>query len=104
MSLGVNISTTDNAKPLTTIALTYFNGNVYLYYTNTSNNLIRVVKDASGWGSPRKVQGSANVADESQLTVTTSNGYNHIFYVSDENLANFAASTKFTHILDQISE
>lgn len=75
-----------------------------MYYTNTSNNLIRVVKDASGWGSPKKVQGSANVAYKSQLTVTTSNGYNHIFYVSEENLASFAASTKFTHIWDEISE
>ncbi|KAH7216161.1 hypothetical protein DER44DRAFT_857070 [Fusarium oxysporum] len=74
---------TDDARAGTPLAAVYVNGNVYLYYTNRSNELRIVTKQIGrSWGSPQEVQGSP-VDTASQLTVVASEKGNHLFYVAE---------------------
>lgn len=78
-----DIDGTGDAKDLTTVAISYAKGKTYLYYTDSKNNVRRVIKDQAGWGNPRTVSGLPKVG-VSQMTVAASNEYNHLFYVSAE--------------------
>ncbi|KAK8118452.1 uncharacterized protein PG998_003078 [Apiospora kogelbergensis] len=82
-NIAWDIDGTGDAKDLTTVAVSCVNGKTYLYYTDSKNNVRRVIKDKDGWGGPRTVSGLPKVGT-SQLTVAASNGYNHLFYVSVE--------------------
>lgn len=82
-TIAWDIDGTGDAKDLTTVAVSCVNGKTYLYYTDSKNNVRRVIKDKDGWGGPRTVSGLPKVGT-SQLTVAASNGYNHLFYVSVE--------------------
>ncbi|RYP41836.1 hypothetical protein DL767_000737 [Monosporascus sp. MG133] len=101
---STDIESTGNAKPLTSMAVTYYDGKAYLYYTDNSNNLCRVIKDGSvdnddrGWGDYKIFEGSPKVATDSQLTVSSSHGINHIFYVSTDDILNF------THVRDSVEQ
>lgn len=80
------------------MALSYNNGIIYLFYTDRSNNVRRVIKGAEGWGSAHTVEGSPKVG-ESELTVVAANGFNHLFYTSQDDV-----SSEFTHVRDPIEQ
>ncbi|KAI1457413.1 hypothetical protein F4805DRAFT_457783 [Annulohypoxylon moriforme] len=78
-----DIDGTGDAKDLTTMGVSYSKGKVYLYYTDSKNNIRRVIKDEDGWGSPHTISGIPKVGT-SQLSVVAANGNNHLFYVSED--------------------
>jgi hypothetical protein len=82
------------------MAVTYVDGKAYLYYTDDSYNLRKIVKIDNKWGSSSGVDGADEVNPASQLTVTTtvtpSNAINHIFYVKERE------TEKFSHVRDPV--
>lgn len=94
-----DIDSTEGALEGTTIAATFFEGRTYLYFIDGGSNVRRVIKDEGTWGDSKVVRNSPKIGT-SQLTVTTANRYNHLFYISQDNtLAN-----DFTHITDPVVE
>jgi len=115
-----HIRSSADARNGTTIAVIFVSGKAYLYYTNSSRNIRKIVKGSDGkWGSSNRLDDGAEDASSrlgalkldassqledalkvdvsSQLTVTTSNGINHLFYVPSG-----GAEGEFTHIRDPI--
>ncbi|THC91740.1 hypothetical protein EYZ11_008791 [Aspergillus tanneri] len=92
---AIPISNTGDARIGTTIAATYVNGKAYVYYTDTTLNVRRVVDNDGQW-TPSKID-SDPVDETSQLAATTANGHNHLFY-----LASTDSGDKFTHHLDPL--
>lgn len=88
------ISNATDAEDKTTLAVKYVKGKAYLYYTH-KKELRRIVKDSDGWGTSGSVKGAHKVDADSQITVVSANGYNHLFYVSSGDPA-----TKLTHVMD----
>ena len=72
---------------------------MYLYYVNDHDTLRKVTKPIGGeWGSSSKVSGADSKVDpDSQVTVCSANGYNHIFYKAVDQ----SSKTKFFHVMDK---
>ncbi|KAF9768839.1 hypothetical protein IL306_013799 [Fusarium sp. DS 682] len=87
---------TDDAQSGTTMAIAYVSGTAYLYYTNRSQEIRVVTKQAGkSWGSPQEVKGS-QVDQASQLTVVASEKGNNLFYVAKGH-----PRSKINHVLHQ---
>ncbi|KAJ6035955.1 hypothetical protein N7540_000234 [Penicillium herquei] len=92
------IVSTSDAKNGTSIAVTYAQGTVYLYYADSTDTVRRVTKVNGQWGSSTVVRDAPPLGN-GQLTVVTANGFNHIFYIArDDSIA----SRGFTHIVERI--
>jgi len=75
------ISNTGNAKPKTPMAVTNTGVNAQLYYSDSSNNLVRISRNAAGWQSSAIVENAPPLADATQLAaLTSSNGLNNLLY------------------------
>ncbi|KAL7931804.1 hypothetical protein V8C35DRAFT_308623 [Trichoderma chlorosporum] len=89
----------------TTIAVTYSNNKAYIYYVDTDSTIRRIIKtgadQTASWSPSETVENAVRISVPGQLTVTTANGLNHLFYVSvDNNLTD----NDFTHVTDPIQE
>lgn len=87
---------TGDAKPGTSIAVAYYDGKSYLYYTDSSNELRFVTKANGKWGHSDSVKGSSVDAD-SQLTVVNNGRTNHLFYVAKKD-----PKTKISHVAHKV--
>jgi len=92
-----HVQNSTDAQKGTTIAVTYCDKKVYLYYTDGSYNLRRIVKTNDKWGSSTFLEGTDKLDPSSQLTVATANGINHLFYIQDGE-----TEGDFTHVRDAI--
>lgn len=81
-----NIADSAGARANTSLAVTYFYGYVYLYYTDSYLNLYRIIKGESGkWGNHKKLSPGTNPDPSSQLTPIGANGTIHLFYQAQNN-------------------
>ncbi|KAM0444423.1 hypothetical protein ACHAO4_010176 [Trichoderma viride] len=97
-----DIDCSEGAVQGTTIAATYANGKVYIYYVDGGANIRRIIKTGdSGWSGNHRVENAAKITIPGQLTVTTANGFNHLFYVSVDNALD---TNDFSHVVDEIQE
>lgn len=57
-----------------------------LYYSDSSNNLVRISRNAAGWQSSSIVENAPTLADATQLAALTStNGQdNFLYYIVEE--------------------
>ncbi|KAL8372580.1 hypothetical protein RB595_002089 [Gaeumannomyces hyphopodioides] len=94
---GWNIANTNDAKESTTIGLSFFDNKVYLYYTDSKDNLRRIVKVDGKWQKPDYIEGSPKANATTQVSVSTANRLNHVFYVSREDKPG-----SFTHLKDKV--
>jgi len=91
----IDIGDSAGAKSNTSLAVAYFEGNAYLYYTDQYMNLYRIVKDKSnGWGDHKKLTPGTNPDPSSQITAIGANGTIHLFYQALNN-------KKITHYRDK---
>ncbi|CAP65925.1 uncharacterized protein PODANS_5_11210 [Podospora anserina S mat+] len=94
----VNIGNT-NAKDASPLAVVTAGSKAYLYYVNTHDQVKRIVKsdlsNPDSWGQEQDVNAPKKVSKESQITVISAGGKNHLFYV-----AQGASDTTFEHIVD----
>lgn len=91
------VNNSDNSKGKTTIAVTVAGTSTYLYYLGKGNVIYRIVKDKDGWGTSKIVQGVQKCDENSDLTVTTANNVNHLFYQPKD-----AATYEFAHCVDTL--
>ncbi len=92
------IMATNDARAKTSVAAVPFQGNVYLYYADSSDNLRRVTRANGQWGTSAVVRDSPPVGN-GQITVTAANGLNHVLYLArDDSMA----QRGFTHVYDRI--
>ncbi|KAL7951068.1 hypothetical protein V8C42DRAFT_308426 [Trichoderma barbatum] len=97
-----DIQDSEGAIAGTTIAATYDNDKVYIYYVDGGANIRRIIKTgASDWSGNHLVENASKINIPGQLTVTTANGFNHLFYVSVDNSL---ADNEFTHVADEIQQ
>ena len=81
------IMATNDARAKTSVAAVPFQGNVYLYYADSSDNLRRVTRANGQWGTSAMVRDSPPVGN-GQITVTAANGLNHVLYLArDDSMA-----------------
>ncbi|KAM6478448.1 hypothetical protein HDV62DRAFT_370427 [Trichoderma sp. SZMC 28011] len=89
----------------TTIAVAYDNNKVYIYYVDSGSNIRRIIKTGvdgnATWSSSVRIDDASKISVPGQLTVTTANGLNHLFYVSVDNSL---ADNDFTHVTDKLQE
>ncbi|KAI5468018.1 serine proteinase [Mariannaea sp. PMI_226] len=93
-----DIVSTSDATAGTPIAVTAYEGRTYLYYTDTSHCVRRVTKANGSWGSSQVVRDSPPIGD-SQMSVITANGLNHLFYLPR---ADALGPQNFSHIVEPI--
>ncbi|PHH93132.1 hypothetical protein CDD83_512 [Cordyceps sp. RAO-2017] len=99
------IQTVGNMQRNTPVAVSYHDAKLYVYYLGRGQpGVQRAVKDSNGWGVAVPVSGAPSVAESSQITVVTANGFNHLFYVAadEPESAGTKASKYFTHIRDHL--
>ncbi|KAF3055932.1 Wall-associated proteinase [Daldinia childiae] len=91
--------------PSTSIGVVYSKSTkkAYLYYCNVNQNIMRGVMSEGDWKDSQEIQGAPMVAENSQITVTQANGFNHVFYIP-KNLGTEEGGDQspFAHILDNI--
>lgn len=87
-----------NAKDASPLAIATTSTKAYLYYVDGHDQLQKIVKsditNAESWGQAQNVSGK-KVHKESQITVISAGGKNHLFYV-----AQGMAKTTFEHVID----
>ncbi|KPM46447.1 hypothetical protein AK830_g38 [Neonectria ditissima] len=92
----------DSAKgvaPKSTFGVAVTETTVYLYYIDTNNDLNKVTKPLGGskWSPPVTVTAAkSEIATDSQLTVSTADGKNHIFYQAKGQSPNVG----YYHVID----
>ncbi|KAK0761753.1 hypothetical protein N5P37_004552 [Trichoderma harzianum] len=102
-----DIQNSVGAAPGTTIAVTYDQGGnkAYVYYYDTDATIRRIVKtgadQTASWSPSVPVENAVRISVPGQLTVSTANGLNHLFYVSVDNSL---ADNDFTHVTDPLDE
>ncbi|KAM0252162.1 hypothetical protein ACHAQJ_007820 [Trichoderma viride] len=89
----------------TTIAVTYDTNKAYIYYVDTDSTIRRIIKtgadQTASWSPSETVENAVRISVPGQLTVTTANGLNHLFYVSVDNSL---ADNDFTHVTDPLQK
>jgi hypothetical protein len=87
----------------TSVAVSYFENKVYLYYVDTNYVVRRIVRDpGTGWdgSSAQKVKGAPlTIRGNTQITVTAANRINHLFYASQDD-----SDGAITHVHDRIDD
>lgn len=80
---STHLSNSTDAVKGTTIAVTYAGKQAYCYYTDSSKEIRKIVKSDGKWGSSLALDDADKVDPDSQLSVATSNGVNHLIYVAE---------------------
>ncbi|KAF5654493.1 hypothetical protein FHETE_11296 [Fusarium heterosporum] len=100
----LKINNTDNSLSPAMFGVTFAVDTAYVYYVDNQSNLVRITKKGNTWGSSAQVQGW-QVAKGSQITVTTANGLNHIFFVPLTGQSELGTSNQhFQHVTDPIQQ
>ncbi|KAK4167521.1 hypothetical protein QBC43DRAFT_367570 [Cladorrhinum sp. PSN259] len=90
----------NDASAKTTLAVTYYEKKVYLYYTDNSNQIRVIVKSNGKWGTSGAVASAHSpVDDSSQITVVPAKNGNHLFYIAKGDSPKY----KFQHIVHKRS-
>jgi hypothetical protein len=91
-----HIRNSSEAQKGTTLAVMYYMGKAYLYYTDNDYLLRRIVKTGATWGSSTPINGSP-IDQTCQLTVAISSQLNHLFYLQKGQVGDH-----FVHIKDPV--
>lgn len=76
----MHVQPTSDANKGTTLATTFYKGKAWLYYTDSNNMIHCITGTGESWANARVLDEAPPIAPGGQLTVTSANGINHLFY------------------------